>query len=187
MNQDEIKALFDQQAAGYDSQWEKTSSIRDCLHLLLESMLATLPESARILCIGVGTGKELIHLAQKKTTWQFTAIEPSSAMLKLCRENVENAGIMDRCNFHEGFLESYDGDETYDAATCFLVSQFILETNERSKFFEGIANRLKTGAVLFSTDLASDINSMEYEVLLNAWMHMMSDARLETTGFRTHA
>ena len=35
MNQDQLNALFDQQAAGYDAQWAKTQAVRDCLHLLL--------------------------------------------------------------------------------------------------------------------------------------------------------
>ena len=40
MNQDRIKALFDQQAEGYDAQWSKTAPIRDCLHFLLSGLFA---------------------------------------------------------------------------------------------------------------------------------------------------
>jgi tRNA (cmo5U34)-methyltransferase len=35
MNPDEVRTLFDQQAAGYDRQWQRLSPIRDCLHWLL--------------------------------------------------------------------------------------------------------------------------------------------------------
>lgn len=49
MHQDEIKALFDQQAASYDAQWAKTTPIRHCLHLLLGSLFAELPADAQIL------------------------------------------------------------------------------------------------------------------------------------------
>ncbi|AJQ96650.1 class I SAM-dependent methyltransferase [Gynuella sunshinyii] len=174
MNQDEIKELSDQQAKGYDSQWSKTSPIQNCLHLLLQSMFAGLPVDARILCVGVGTGVELTGLAEKHPQWQFTLVEPSGAMLDVCRERVTKEGFRDRCHFHEGFLESLPTLEPHDAATCFLVSQFILEPAARSTFFREIADRLKSGALLASSDLSSDIESSEYAILLPAWMNMIS-------------
>lgn len=38
MDQDAIKAIFDQQAAGYDAQWARTAPINRCLYVLLESL-----------------------------------------------------------------------------------------------------------------------------------------------------
>lgn len=176
MKQDEIKALFDQQAANYDTQWAKTAPIRNCLHLLLSSMFAELPDNANILCVGVGTGDEMIYLAERNPGWTFTAVEPSGGMLDVCRQRTEKEGVASRCVFHEGYLSSLPGTEKYDAATCFLVSQFIVEETERSKFFSEIAERLKPNGILASSDLASDVQSPEYEVLLRAWMNMMSAA-----------
>ena len=49
MESDQIVALFDQQAAGYDDRWAKTAAIRDCLYLMLEPLLAGLPQDARML------------------------------------------------------------------------------------------------------------------------------------------
>lgn len=176
MHQDEIKALFDQQAASYDTQWAKTVSIRDCLHFLLESLFAELPSAANILCVGVGTGAELEHLARKNPGWRFTAVEPSEPMLDICRQRAEAGGFSSRCVFHADYLETLPASELHDAATCFLVSQFILEQSERAKFFAEIARRLKPGGLLASSDLASDIGSPEYDVLLRAWVSMMSSA-----------
>lgn len=176
MHQDEIKALFDQQAANYDTQWAKTAPIRNCLHLLLNSMFAGLPAEANILCIGVGTGDELIYLAMAHPRWRFTAVEPSGAMLAACREKAHKAGLASRCIFHEGYLGTLPDQDRYDAATCFLVSQFILDQSERGGFFREIADRLKPQGILASSDLASDVTSPEYDVLLHAWMDMMSAA-----------
>lgn len=176
MNQEEIKALFDQQAASYDSQWAKTAPIRNCLHLLLEAMFAELPSNANILCVGVGTGAEIAHLASRNPGWRFTAVEPSGSMLDICRQRAESEGFASRCVFHQGYLETLSTTEAYDAATCFLVSQFILQRSERVNFFNEIARKLKPGGLLASSDLASDVNSPEYEVLLRAWMSMMSAA-----------
>lgn len=178
MHQDEVKALFDKQAAHYDTQWAKTSPIRDCLHLLLESAFAELPVDARILCVGIGTGAEMAHLAHKNPRWQFTAVEPSGRMLDVCRQRAENEGFASRCYFHEGYLESLMSTEPHDGATCFLVSQFILDRQARSAFFREIANRLAPNGLLASSDLAADVSSKAYDVLLRAWMIMMASADL---------
>jgi tRNA (cmo5U34)-methyltransferase len=180
MHQDEVKALFDRQAASYDTQWAKTVPIRDCLSLLLGSLFAELPADAKILCIGAGTGNELIDLASKNSGWRFTVVEPSGPMLDICRQRAEKEGFASRCHFHEGYLRSLQVTEPHDAATCFLVSQFILDQDERSRFFGEIAERLKPGGMLASSDLASDVESREYEVLLHAWMNMMSAADIST-------
>ncbi|MDG1580178.1 class I SAM-dependent methyltransferase [Pseudomonas sp. GOM6] len=176
MHRDEVTEIFQQQAASYDRQWAKTAPIRHCLHLLLDSQFAELPVDARILCVGAGTGTEIAHLALKNPGWHFTAVEPAAAMLDECRQRADSEGFASRCNFHEGYLESLPATEAYDAATCFLVSQFILEPQERSTFFAEIAARLKPGGLLASSDLAADVSSAEYAVLLRAWMHMMAAA-----------
>ncbi len=182
MQQDEIRSLFDQQAASYDAQWAKTAPIRHCLHLLLESAFAELPDDARVLCVGVGTGAELAHLAERKPYWTFTAVEPSGRMLDVCRQRAEKGGFAPRCHFHEGYLGSLSDIGPQDAATCFLVSQFILDQHARADFFRDIASKLKPGGLLASSDLASDVRSPEYEVLLRAWMRMMAAAEIAPEG-----
>ncbi|TWT23552.1 class I SAM-dependent methyltransferase [Luteimonas marina] len=178
MQTDELVSLFDQQAAGYDQQWAKTASIRDCLYLMLVPLFAGLPAQARVLCVGVGTGVEMAHLARTFPQWRFTAVEPSSAMLEVCRQRAESDGFADRCSFHHGFVDSLPGDAAYDAATCFLVSQFLLDRDARVRFFADIAARLRPGGLLASSDLASDVASPAYAVLLPAWMRMMRTAEV---------
>jgi len=176
MRSDELKAAFDQQAAGYDRQWEKLAQLRDGLHFLLESVFADLPARARVLCVGVGTGAELAHLARKFPHWKFTAVEPSGAMLEQCRQRAVREGFESRCQFHEGYVDSLPGGSLHDAATCFLVSQFILDRDERIGFFRSIAARLAPGGLLASSDLASQVGSREHDALVHAWMNMMAAA-----------
>lgn len=178
MHRDQVTAIFQQQAASYDTQWAKTAPLRHCLHLLLDSLFAELPTDARILCVGVGTGTELAHLAAQNPGWRFTAVEPAAAMLDVCRQRAERDGFAARCHFREGYLESLPAAAAHDAATCFLVSQFILEPPARSALFAEIAKRLTPGGLLASSDLAADVDSAEYEVLLTAWMHMMAAAEV---------
>jgi tRNA (cmo5U34)-methyltransferase len=176
MNSDELKATFDQQASSYDKQWAKVAPIRDALHFLLESVFADLPADARVLCVGVGTGAELAHLAGKFPRWTFTTVEPSGAMLDLCRQRAETQGFVSRCHFHAGYVDSLPGRDLHDAATSLLVSQFILERKARTDFFRSIADRLKPGGLLASSDLSSEVGSKQHESLVHAWMSMMAAA-----------
>lgn len=176
MRDEELKALFDQQAAGYDERWAGMAPIRDALYLLLDSLFAGLPDDARILCVGVGTGAELAHLAERFPGWHFTAVDPSGTMLDLCRQRAAQGGFLARCHFHQGYLNTLPAEPNHHGATCFLVSQFLLEAHLRIAFFQEIARRLVPGGLLANADLASDIDSPAYEALLRSWMTLMSAA-----------
>lgn len=64
--------VFDQKvASSYDNRWAKLAPIRDSLDLFIRAILCELPTDAQILCVGVGTGAELIALAQEFPQWQF--------------------------------------------------------------------------------------------------------------------
>ena len=64
MQPKEIEAIFDQQAATYDQQWARLAPLRDALNLLIGAVFSDLPDNARILCVGAGTGAEILYLAQ---------------------------------------------------------------------------------------------------------------------------
>lgn len=179
MQREEIKAVFDQQASGYDKQWARMAPIRDGLHFLLESIFVDLPADARILCVGAGTGAELAYLARAFPHWRFTAVDPSGAMLDVCRQRAEAEGYLSRCHFHEGYLDSLSIQDMHDGATCFLVSQFFLVQEERSELFRAIASRLRPGGVLVSSDLASNVDSHAYDALLRTWLNVMTSAGIQ--------
>lgn len=184
MDREQIKTTFDRQAPGYDQQWARLSAIRDGLHLLLGSVFATLPAEARILCVGAGTGAEIEHLARLFPAWHFTAVEPSPAMLEACRRRAEAAGYARRCAFHEGYLDSLPAAEPFDAATAFLVSQFILDRREREAFFRAIGEQLRPGGLLASSDLASDLGAAGQGPLLEVWFRTMATADLSAEALQ---
>ena len=96
--------------------------INDALHLLTSAVLSELPPKASILCVGAGTGAEILSLAQTFPEWHFTAVEPSPAMLDVFRRRAEEHGISSRCVFHPGYLDSLPSNGLFDAATAFLDS-----------------------------------------------------------------
>lgn len=83
MPNQESAAVFDKERASTsDTRAARVAPLRDALHLSIRLVLSDLPSDARILCVGVGTGLELIYLAQEFPQWQFTAVEPATAMLE---------------------------------------------------------------------------------------------------------
>lgn len=179
MHQQEPQQHFNQKTAStYDTQWAKLAPLRDALHLLMSAVFAGLPENARVLCVGAGTGAELIYLAQNYPQWSFAVVEPAAPMLEVCRRKAEEHGIASRCFFHEGYVDSLPATEAFDAATSLLVSQFILDREQRIGFFHAIAERLRPGGYLVSSDLSYDIHSPSYQNLLEVWLKMMTAADL---------
>lgn len=170
--------LFDQErASSHDQRWAKLAPTRNALHLLIHTILFDLPADSRILCVGVGTGSELIELAQAFPHWQFTAVEPAAPMLNICRQRAEASGIASRCTFHEGYLDSLPPSDSFDAATCLLVSQF-LKPEERRHLFHQIALRLRPQGYLISSDIAYDRSAPAYSDLLEVWLRMLRFAEL---------
>lgn len=174
MDRDALKDIFDQQADTYDQKWSRVAAFRDGLHLLVGSVFAGLPARARVLCVGAGTGAEIASLAARFPGWRFTAVEPAGRMLAACRRRADAAGIADRCTFHEGYLETLPPGAPHDAATCLLVSQFLLDRQARSDFFRAIAQRLRPGGLLANADLSADVDAPGYPALLQAWLHAIA-------------
>lgn len=160
-------------AAVYDERFSKLAPFRDALHLLSAAVLTPLPEDARVLCVGAGTGAEILALGARFPGWHFTAVEPSGPMLNRCREKAAAAGIAERCDFHEGYLDSLPETEPYHAATSFLVSQFVLIEENRRDFLRQIARRLLPGGRLLNADLSADRSSSTYQETLEVWLRLM--------------
>lgn len=161
-----------EQASSYDQQWAKLAPIRDALHLLLRIRLSELPDDAHVLCVGVGTGSELLYLAQTFPGWAFTLVEPAKPMLDICRQRTKECGIAPRCTFHDGYLDSLPVSSPFHAATCLLVSQFIMQQEKRQDFFSQISTRLCPGGYLVSADLSSGTSALAYKNLFEVWLQM---------------
>ena len=164
MQQNEITALFDQLAPHYDSQWQKMAPIRNTTELLVDAIFANLPSQARILCVGSGTGSEIIHMANQYPGWHFTAVEPSAAMMAQCQKKLRGSNLQHRCHCHQGYLQSLTDDQPYDAATAILVSQFITDTQQRSDFFQTIAQHLTSDGILVSCDCPCDAKHPDLDI-----------------------
>jgi tRNA (cmo5U34)-methyltransferase len=59
-----------------------------------------------------------------------------------------------------------------------LVSQFIVQQEERRNFFRQIAARLRSGGVLVSADLTSDMSTAAYQSLLEVWLRLLQSCNI---------
>lgn len=171
--------VFDQKrAASYDKNTAQSAPMFEALRFLTRLVFSGLPEEARILCVGVGTGSELLDLAGHFPAWHFTAVDPAAAMLEICRERAQSSGVAERCAFHEGFLDSLPPSAPFDGATCLMVSHAMADQDERRGFFRQIAARLRVNGILVSSDLAGDRATPEHEARLAVWMEMLRQSEI---------
>lgn len=171
--------IFDKErAASYDQKFAAMAPMRDALHCLTRAVLGELPADANVLCVGAGTGSEILDLARAFPGWRFTAVEPAAPMLDICRKQVEENGFTSRCTFHEGYLDSLPASEFFDGATALVVSHFITEISERREFFRQIAARLRPDGLLVSADLTADMSGPVYKSLLEIWLRMLRSCEI---------
>lgn len=183
MDKEQVKATFDQMAESYDEIWGKLQPFNNALYLAMNSMLAGLPSNAHILVVGAGTGTEIIELATYFPKWTFTALDPSDAMMNVCKKKIQAAGLESRCEFRVGYIEDMAEINKYDAATALLVSQFMTDQDERTAFFKHIARSLKPSGVFINTDLSGDVKTQSYLELLKCWFRVLQGAELTPEMF----
>ncbi|MBU1287078.1 MAG: class I SAM-dependent methyltransferase [Alphaproteobacteria bacterium] len=183
MSQLDPTLMFDKaRAAQYDSQFARANAFRDVIHLVTDLAFASLPNDARILVVGAGTGSEIIALAARHSSWHFTAVDPAGAMLEVFREKAIAAGILDRCTIHVGYIETLADLPLHDAATSLLVSHFLQTDASRGAFFAEIAARLKPGALLVNADLAADMTEKISARLYATWEQMLRETGADAAG-----
>lgn len=172
MNSEGPEPFGKEHAAHYDKSSEGLTAIKDALHLVTKVALMDLPEDSNILCVGAGTGAELIALAQSNPGWRFTALDSSAAMLEVCKEKLDKAGLLSRCDFHAGYVDSLTSGKMYNAATSILVSQFLTNKEDRVAFFQTIKSHLQPGGYLINADLARPLEDEHYSKLMDSWVKM---------------
>jgi tRNA (cmo5U34)-methyltransferase len=159
-------------ALAYDASRAPLAPVYEALHLCADAALSSLPEESRVLCVGAGTGDEVIHLARAHPAWTFAVVEPSWDMMAVCHEKARLAGVDASCAFFEGSVDSVPEAASFDAAVCLFVSYFLLDPGERQALFSAIAKRLRHGGLLVNAELAADMSTSEYVTLRDAWVAM---------------
>lgn len=160
-------------ARKYDERNAKLAPISGCLHFLTGLVLRKLPARARILCVGAGTGAEILALARDFPAWSFVALDPSAAMLEVCRERLTAAGVVDRCELVQGHVQDLPSGPAFDAVLSMLVAHFV-KRESRAAFLRHMTDRLRSGGVLVTAELSFDLDAAEFPSMLGNWEAIQS-------------
>ncbi|MDO4693302.1 MAG: class I SAM-dependent methyltransferase [Eikenella sp.] len=164
-------------AAGYDQRITRLIPGYAGLHRLNTAVLHTLPADARILLIGVGTGTELLSLADSRPQSAFTALDPSLAMLEQAKRKAVR--LPNTVCWHHGLLEELPEVPDYDAALCLFVMHFLPDIREKSALLRQAARRLKPSAPLLLADLAIQYGGQTECLVQYARTQGLPDSELE--------
>lgn len=157
----------------YDERNQRLAPLSDGMHFLIRLLLQDLPARARVLCVGVGTGAEILSLSREFPEWTFVGVDPSAPMLEVCRERLEAAGVMGRCELLHGYVHDVASGESFDAALSILVAHFVPRA-DRPGFFQNMTNRLRPGGVLVNAEISCDLEGPEFPVMLKHWEHVQT-------------
>ncbi len=151
---------------GYHTIYELT------LHLLK----AGLNKDARILVAGAGTGKEIIEYSEMNPHWHFTGFDPAESMLSIARQKVAAASLLNKISLIHGLVDDVK-ENNFDAATSILVMHFLPDDGNKLYFLKGIADKLKSGALIVLVDLEGEIGSEAYNTMNSAWKNQQMSVR----------
>ncbi|MCE3289844.1 MAG: SAM-dependent methyltransferase [Caulobacter sp.] len=165
--------FFNQDVANaYDRRNSALAPISDNLHFLVRLVLAELPVDAHVLCVGVGTGAEILSLAKAFPGWTFVGIDPSEEMLAVGRRRLEQAGVQHRCELLQGYAEDAP-HHGFDAVVSLLVAHFI-KPEGRPAFYAAIHDQLKPGGRFVSAEISSDLDAPEFPEMLQDWKRVQT-------------
>lgn len=167
------KGFFDREMAeSYDRRNAALAPISDGLHHLSRMVLAELSPRARILCVGVGTGADILGLAAARPDWSFVGVDPSEAMLGVARRRLGEAGILDRCRLVPGYVEDVP-DEGFDAVAALFVAHFV-RREARPAFYRGIRDRLRPGGIFVSAEISARLDGPAFPAMLEDWKRVQA-------------
>jgi tRNA (cmo5U34)-methyltransferase len=152
------KAIF-----GYDQIFIMVLSVLEIEH----------HDSAYVLVVGSGSGRELTTFGTLMPDWRITGVDPSEEMIKLSKAKIDEYKLNKRISLHKGYVEDLPETEKYDFATLLFVLRFINETKDRISLLNNIAKRLKPGAKIVIIDQFGDSSKEEFSNTSKSWKNFM--------------
>lgn len=110
-----------------------------------------LPAQGSILEVGAATGGYTLDLARRSYT--VTAVDMSSVLLEICRQNLANEGLAEQTRLVLADARDLSAvtDRDFDAALLMGPLYHLVELTDRQQALKEIYERLKAGGVIFSS------------------------------------
>lgn len=171
-NSDMIE-LFSDTARAYDEKNLPLATIADTMHFLIGLILQRAPAHARVLCVGTGTGAEILSLSRAFPAWTFVGVDPALGMLEVCGERLDRAGVSDRCELIHGYVQDVPQGEHFDIVLSVLVAHFV-KREDRLGFYQAMWKRLRRNGFLVTTEISYDLNTDAFPLMLKNWEAVQS-------------
>lgn len=152
----------------YDQNNGHLVPINENLHYLIKILLSDLAPNSKILCVGAGTGSELVKLAEAFPKFTFVAVEPSESMLEVCRDKLQKLNLLDRCKLICGYVGDVPETNDFDAALCLLVLHHT-SLEDRTKIVSGVSKRLRHAGYFICAEISYDSSSSLFGGLMEKW------------------
>lgn len=155
-------------AKSYDQGNAHLAPILENLQYLIHIILNELSPNSKILCVGSGTGREIVDLAESFPHFTFVAIEPSVSMMEVCREKLRERNLLHRCDLIVGDIQQLGATDQFDAAICLLVLHHTSKKG-RIDIVDGVIHRLKSSGIFISAELSFDDSLNSHPDLIEKW------------------
>jgi len=132
---------------------------------------ARLPENAKVLVVGAGTGMEISEFAPLNPGWAFCGVDPSADMLALAREKIFEKNLTNEIELIKGYVDDLKDEAVFDGATCILVMHFLKDDGTKLELLKSISRRLKRSAPLVLIDGFGEPDGMDFEDITMSWKH----------------
>ena len=166
---DATQHFGDKHARIYDEKIREVirgyNEMHDLTCYLLKDIL---PENAKILVSGIGTGHEAITYAENQSGWYIVGVDPTPEMIKSSKNKIMQLGLGNRIKAVEGRVNNLK-ENNFDAATSILVMQFLKDNGDKKEYLKNISEKLKKGAKLVVIDLEGQKGTDKFNLLLSAW------------------
>ena len=104
----------------------------------------------KILCVGCGTGTEIVRIAKISNNWKVYGCDPSIEMLNIAKEKI-TASNLKNVELKQGTVEVFK-DHKFDVTNLSLVLHFFIKT-DKYELLSKISEVLKLGGNLIISDI----------------------------------
>lgn len=137
-------------AAHYDAGATTGLAGYHAMHEVVAATMATAlrgNDAASVLCVGVGTGQELLpYTRYGARAWRFTGVDTSPHMLAVARERLTGAGLLERTRLYAGALHDLHAGPPFDGAQMVGVLHHVEGEEPCLALLREVVRRLKPGA-----------------------------------------
>jgi tRNA (cmo5U34)-methyltransferase len=137
--------------------------------LSLCCLRASIPQHARVLVVGAGTGMEIIEFAPLNPNWSFYGVDPSVDMLSLAQKKISEKKVSNVVHLQKGYVDDLNDEEVFDGATCILVMHFLKDDGAKLGLLKSVHQHLKPGAPLVLVDGCGEPGNIAFDETMKAW------------------